>query len=854
MERPLPIQPEELLSHARWMRALARSLVSDAASADDVVQESLTAVLRRPPQAGRPLQGWLAGVVRNVASNLRRGERRRAERHARRGAEAASVDPAETIERLDTQRLIVDLVRELDEPARSTIVLGYFEGLTSVEIGRRMGVSDATVRWRTQKALDELRARLERRFGSRDAWCAMLLPLAHSHKIATAAAASGAATGALTMGAVSKIAIAAVSLSIVGAGLWYTLDREQPGVSTAEAAAPHVAVTEKPFEPVAEAPAERAALPAAPAAEPAAKAALPAAVSAAEPGPPASARVRARFVDVQGHPWSQVRFRLADQDDRAGARDVATASDADGRAELPVEIRDARRDPNFQFVATHPGCATRTMRATLTAASVVDLGEVVLDREARVKGFVHDAAGAGLADVTVGLSPVEYGEENAGRLRRHGSRLFERLLAVQSDAGGNFDLRGVPAGAWRAWGHFEGRGYGVSAPFEVKPGDELAGVDFEVPALLDTDWLHGTVVDPQGAPVAEAEVMLNYESENESGTTSTRSRADGSFDFLVYLEAPVDLIASDKEDRYAEAVLRGVPLGSHAIVLQLADASKLPSARIRVHGPEKEPVREAKLESRAGTRNSYSNHSVPAREVEPGLYEFQVPPAAFGLDVTAPGYLDGETLDLRAANLESELVVALERAPVLRGRVRAAGAPVPGALIEANREVTYTLSFNGFPCTMDPNAQATTRCDDQGAFTLVLKGTAPVFLRCSSPGYAPTIVGPLRTDGSAGPVAVELQPGGSIEGRARAKDGTPVVGAIVGITCGDGHPRTMRSGLDGLFRFDGLSEGSWLVLERDEEFRTDTTTTRSNNTDRRIDWSCEVVSGRTTFHDLTLDR
>jgi RNA polymerase sigma-70 factor (ECF subfamily) len=153
MDRPLPIDTEELLSHTRWMRALARSLVNDAASADDVVQESLAAALRRPPRADRPLHAWLSRVVCNVASNLHRAEQRSAHKHARRGEPEPACDPATTSERLETQRLVLELVSALEEPARTTIVLAYFEGLSRPEIGRRMGVSDATVRWRMQKAL-----------------------------------------------------------------------------------------------------------------------------------------------------------------------------------------------------------------------------------------------------------------------------------------------------------------------------------------------------------------------------------------------------------------------------------------------------------------------------------------------------------------------------------------------------------------------------------------------------------------------------------------------------------------------------------------------------------------------------
>ena len=103
------------------------------------------------------------------------------------------------------------------------------------------------------------------------------------------------------------------------------------------------------------------------------------------------------------------------------------------------------------------------------------------------------------------------------------------------------------------------------------------------------------------------------------------------------------------------------------------------------------------------------------------------------------------------------------------------------------------------------------------------------------------------------PIEIELTLGGAIEGRARAKDGTPVVGAIVGISCGDGHPRTMLAGHDGVFRFEGLSVGPWLVMQCDEEIG-DSTSVGSNSKHPKIDWSCTVSAGRTTYFDLTLKR
>ncbi len=858
MERPLPIEPEELLAHAHWMRSLAQSLVHDASSADDVVQESMAAALRRPPLGGPTLRAWLARVVRNVASNFKRGEQRLAERHRARGADEGSIDPSATIERLDTQRLIVDLVRELDEPARSTIVMCYFEGLTSVEVGRRMGVSDATVRWRLQKALDELRARLQRKCGSRDAWCALLVPFTHTFKIGpTTAAAAGATAGAMTMGAMSKVALAAVSLSIVGAGLWFALDREQPGVRSAEAAASATKQHEKLIEPVIPAVVEREVLAAS--SDPVPSSATSSSTSkVADPAVPGSiATLRVRFVDSAGRPWDGVTFRTGENSWGLAERDKAPISGgADGRVELSLSIPETNKDPNYQFIASRPGCATRALHATLVIGGVVDLGEVVLEREARILGSVHDAHGVGLAGVSVGiLSKAQIGPEE-GQMRRTGPWNLDRMILTTSNAGGSFELRGVPSGEWCLWGHRDDLAYGYSELFEVKSEAEKTGVDFEVPMWLATDTISGRVIDPEGKPAAQAMVSFEWSGSRSSGTVMGCAGADGAFEIILNTESSGELHAGDPEDGFASATIHNVAPGARGIVLQLADVSKQPVARLRVHGPTGEPVQGAKLmaaelQKHGGTRG----RNLTASEPKPGQYEFPVPQVRFDLSAVADGYIEGKLKGLDPASLPADLELGLELTPLLTGRVSAAGKPLAKASIEALPAVRKgkSITINGFPCLMNSWKAVGSTSDEEGRFTLKLQGKDPVYVRCVADGFAPKVVGPIDIDSMSGPLDIELAEGGVIEGHVRSKDGAPVVGAIVGITCGDGHPLTMLSGREGGFRFEGLSAGAWLVMEAQEEV-TESTTMQSGNKELQIDWSATVTAGRTTYFDLTLKR
>ena len=73
--------PTELLAHAAWVRRLARVLVRDRATADDVEQQAWAAALERPPPRREgDLRHWWSSVVRNVARRLQRDATTR-ERH-----------------------------------------------------------------------------------------------------------------------------------------------------------------------------------------------------------------------------------------------------------------------------------------------------------------------------------------------------------------------------------------------------------------------------------------------------------------------------------------------------------------------------------------------------------------------------------------------------------------------------------------------------------------------------------------------------------------------------------------------------------------------------------------------------
>ncbi len=170
----------ELLQHASWTRQLARGLVGSDVAADDVVQDAWLAALRRPPDPGRPLRPWLGTVVRNNIFNRSREHVRREAREGRAGESEGSESAESLLGRLETHKILVDIVSELAEPYRQTILLAYFEELSSAEIGERSNVPASTIRGRLKTALELLRKALDARLGGRSAWLPAVTDLAHS--------------------------------------------------------------------------------------------------------------------------------------------------------------------------------------------------------------------------------------------------------------------------------------------------------------------------------------------------------------------------------------------------------------------------------------------------------------------------------------------------------------------------------------------------------------------------------------------------------------------------------------------------------------------------------------------------
>lgn len=216
---------ELLLQHRAFVRSLARRLVRDEARAEDVVQDTYVTALLNPPRHAGALRAWLATVVRKLAWTHTRSEMRRAARERKAVTPAPAPTPAEVLERATWHRKLVNLVMELDEPYRTTLLLRYFEDLNSSEIAAQQGVPAATVRTRLRRGLEQLRERLDKDTpGGRERWLAGLVMLGWPGAREAAAAAAGGSTAArvprwpVAAAAVGLVAVAVLLVQFRSSG------------------------------------------------------------------------------------------------------------------------------------------------------------------------------------------------------------------------------------------------------------------------------------------------------------------------------------------------------------------------------------------------------------------------------------------------------------------------------------------------------------------------------------------------------------------------------------------------------------------------------------------------------------
>ncbi len=201
--------PDDWVATSRSLRKLARSLTSQEADADDLAQSTMVTALTRPPRFAS--RAWFERVLRNRASDHRRNEKVRRERHAEHAPAEAAPSTDHIVEQLDVFRLLTEAVQELSSEQREATFLRFFDDLTPTEIAQRLDVPIKTIKTRLNRALAVLRRRIEQKRGSE--WRAALLPLCTLRPEAASALPTILTTGLLMSKRVATV------VAVLGLGL-----------------------------------------------------------------------------------------------------------------------------------------------------------------------------------------------------------------------------------------------------------------------------------------------------------------------------------------------------------------------------------------------------------------------------------------------------------------------------------------------------------------------------------------------------------------------------------------------------------------------------------------------------------
>lgn len=222
-----------------------RQVNGDAHLAADAVQLVFADLARKAAELAhhRVLAAWLFTSARFAAAKLVRGEQRRHAREHQAHVMQTLNEAGGSSAQLDWQRVrpvLDEVIGELAEDDREAILLRFFEGRDFASIGTKLNLAANTARMRVDRALDKLRAQLERR-GVSSTSAALAAVLADQAVVAAPAGLAATVTGAaLVSGAAAAgagLASSATGAAVATGATFMSIAKLQIGLAGAITAA-----------------------------------------------------------------------------------------------------------------------------------------------------------------------------------------------------------------------------------------------------------------------------------------------------------------------------------------------------------------------------------------------------------------------------------------------------------------------------------------------------------------------------------------------------------------------------------------------------------------------------------------
>lgn len=517
-----------LVAHADFIRGVARSLVRDVTSADDVTQQVWMAALENPPDRPDSIRSWLAAVTANLSRKYARAAgRREVHEHRARDEHRATRDDtapsaAHLVETHEIVRQVAEAVSSLDEPYRTVILLRYYDDRTPTQIAEQLDVSLDTVKTRLRRAREKLAARLDALHENRQAWITGLtgfvagtLPGGVTSPSASEELLGDHASGATRFGPETWLGAAATIASgiVILALLW---NRDSPQSGTSDEAI--VAVSE-----------ERTLS------------------NATEPERSASSAVRSETDSAERSAASPVRNAESpteSTDATTGSLELHVVFESDGAPAADVR---ARIEPHFTSLPTGP-----QMRWTTDEHGVLRARGLPPGTKSVTVGRCHTSATLDIVagETTTATMTLPPGRQVSGVVTNRsgdpvpGAAIFlfryefdPGYAVAHTDAKGRFEVRDVSVGCWVGARHRILTPSAKHLSLGFKVGSESLALELGDEGGRVT----GTVLDPGGEPVSGAWVRLGTRARGQS-----IERADGS----VGLEPPSPAVLTDASGHF----------------------------------------------------------------------------------------------------------------------------------------------------------------------------------------------------------------------------------------------------------------------------------------------------------------